>query len=459
MAATSLRTRLILAFAYILLAVIVALEVPLALNLNRRALAELEARSQAQAQAIASVVGNRQAPSADLTRIVVQAARSSDGRVIVVNKSGVLVADSAGAGLLGTTYVSPERPELVVALRDGVPGSRVGRSETLNQEILATAAPILVGGRSVGAVRVTQATDELRSSVRRTLVGVVAIGAGGLAAGLILAFVIAGSLSRPLRRVSEASARLGAGDLSVRAGTKGGSREIEEVAHAFDEMAERLERLVRAQREFVGNASHQLRTPLTGLKLRLEAAAAKAPEGPRKDIEAAEREADRLGEIVERLLTLAREVETGASIRLDLGDAIASAAARWTDRARAEGSTLVSHAVPAVARLERADLDQILDNLIDNALRYARGAVTIESGGDGSGSFVAVEDRGPGIPADERARVTERFYRGHGASPGGSGLGLAIVRELAERWGASVAIARGKDGGARVEIRFPFVQD
>jgi methyl-accepting chemotaxis protein len=226
-AATSLRTRLIAAFAYILLAVIVALEVPLVLNLNRRALAELEARSLAQTQTIASIVGDRQATSPALTSIVRQAASSTEGRVIVVDRSGVLIADSAGPGLLGTTYATAERPELLSALRDGSPASRVARSETLNnQEILATAVPILSAGRPVGAVRITQPTAELRENLGRTLIGVIAIGLGGLAAGLILAVVIAGTLSRPLRRVSSAATRLGAGDLSVRAGTERGSREV-----------------------------------------------------------------------------------------------------------------------------------------------------------------------------------------------------------------------------------------
>jgi signal transduction histidine kinase len=456
-AATTLRTRLIAAFAYILLAVIVALEVPLALNLNRRALAELEARSLAQTQTIASIVGERQATSAALTSIVQQAARSTEGRVIVVNRLGVLIADSAGPGLLGTTYATVERPELLTALHDGSPASRVARSETLNnQEILATAVPILSAGRPVGAVRITQPTAELRENLGRTLVGVVAIGVGGLAAGLILAIVIAGTLSRPLRRVSSAAARLGAGDLSVRTGTERGSREVEEVAHAFDEMAARLEQLVRAQREFVGNASHQLRTPLTGLKLRLEAASAKSAPDARKDLEAAEREADRLGEIVERLLTLARRVEAGGSIDIDLAAAATAAVTRWSGRAAAERSTLRSSAEPSTARADRADVDQILDNLIENALRYAPGPIVVGSGGsDGAGSFVAVEDRGPGIPAEDRPHVTERFYRGRGAGPGGSGLGLAIVRELAERWGGTVVVEPKTPAGTRIEVRFP----
>lgn len=370
----------------------------------------------------------------------------------------MLIADSAGSGLLGELYATPERPELVAALR-GIPESRIGRSETLNEEILATAAPIFVSGTPRGAVRISQPTSELRAALTRTIAGVVAIGIGGLLAGLVLALILAGSLSRPLRRLAAATARLGAGDLSVRAGETRGSREIEEVARSFDDMAARLENLVRAQREFVGNASHQLRTPLTGLKLRLEAAAAKTRGAGKKDIEAAEREADRLAMIVERLLTTARRVESGVPAFVDLAEAATHAADRWSERASADSSHVSVRAERAWALIDRADLDQILDNLIDNAIRYAPGPIEVGSGAVDGTPFVRVTDRGSGIVESERARITERFYRGAGAPPGGSGLGLAVVRELAERWNGVLSIADGPDGGTRVEITFPASDD
>ena len=323
---------------------------------------------------------------------------------------------------------------------------------------MATAAPVLAGGNAAGAVRITQPMAALQAGVRRTLAGVVAIGIGGLAAGLIIAVVLAGSLSRPLRRLAGAASQLGAGDLSVRAGRESGSREIEEMARSFDEMADRLETLVRAQREFAANASHQLRTPLTGMKLRLEAAAAKASPEVRKDLEAAERETDRLTTIVERLLMLAKRAETGAaSSASDLGAAAERAASRWADRVAGAGGTLERRGAGALASVDDADVDQILDNLIDNALRYAPGSIAVETSANGARALIAVEDRGPGIAADERSRVTERFYRGRGAAAGGSGLGLAIVRELAERWGGEVEVlAAGGSAGTRVEVRIPL---
>src|SRR5690606_4249872 len=127
---------------------------------------------------------------------------------------------------------------------------------------------------------------------------------------MILAYLLAGSLARPLRRLADAARRLGSGDLSSRTEGVGGAREVEELARSFDEMAARMEATVRAQREFAANASHQLRTPLAGMKLRLEAVdAAGLPDDARRQVAAAEREVDRLTGIVERLLATARAAE------------------------------------------------------------------------------------------------------------------------------------------------------
>ena len=323
------------------------------MNLQRRAEAELEGQALTQAQTIAAIVGDP-TMNRNLADVVADLARTA-GRVIVVDQAGLLRADSAGAGLINSVYATASRPEIRTAL-GGLPATRIASSESLEgTEIFAAAAPIFVPTetRPVGAVRITQPTTELRKAVRRSLVGVVAIGIGGLVAGLLIAFVLAGSLARPLQRLVGAARRLGAGDLTVRAGKTEGAKELKELGAAFDEMADRLERLVRAQREFVGNASHQLRTPLTGLKLRLESAGAKAPPELRRDLEAAEHEADRLASIVDRLLTLARRVETGAGPEADLGVAVEQAATRWEERAAAAGSTVRSRTTEGVARGRR----------------------------------------------------------------------------------------------------------
>jgi two-component system sensor histidine kinase TctE len=216
---------------------------------------------------------------------------------------------------------------------------------------------------------------------------------------------------------------------------------------------------VQAQREFVANASHQLRTPLTGMKLRLESAIAHSPdEETRRRLEAADREVDRLAEIVDRLLDRSRDIEEGQPVLVDLRDAVDRAIARWSDRAATSRSSLVARGSGGRAQGNPSDVDQILDNLLENAVSYAPGEVTVESGVRDGHAILAVQDRGPGIPADELDRVTERFYRGRGAPAGGTGLGLAIVRDLAEKWDGSVEVSNAPENGTRVEVRLRAVE-
>jgi signal transduction histidine kinase len=457
---TSLRTRFVLAFTYILVTVVVALEVPLAITLQRRARAEVESRLLVEAQSIAATIGAENlTPDRRnyLQRVLVpQVARQlGDVRVIVLDERGRLLADSTPIGTIGEPYDTPGRPEIGRALR-GLPATDVRFSRSLGQDIMVAAVPIVDRGVRLGAVRLTEGLAHVNANVRRITLGLAAIGLSALLAGVVIAFALSASLAGPLSALARAAARLGSGDLSARAGDPGGAAEVRSLARSFDAMAERLERTVRAQREFVANASHQLRTPLTGMKLRLESATAEgSTEALRRQLEAAEREVDRLSRIVDRLLLLAERVESGRAAEVDLAAAAERAVERWRERAGRAGARLALEGDGGTARSDPADVDQILDNLLDNAVSHAPGPITVRTGRHDRDVFLAVEDRGPGIPPQDRARVTERFYRGRGAPAGGSGLGLAIVRELAERWGGRVDIGEAAGGGASVEVRLP----
>jgi signal transduction histidine kinase len=439
-----------------LVTVIVALTVPLAINLRDRTRTELENQAQIQAQTIAAGLGAETlTPGRALNRLV-DGYAADVGRVIVMDATGLVLADSdPGRPAVGVNYRSDGRPEVQAALDPASPTAtaEIRHSFTLHADILVAAAPVLDEGLW-GAVRITRDVQQVSDSVRNVTIGLVVIGLGGLLAGLLIAFGLAGSFAKPLTALASAARRLGAGDLRTRAGDIGGASEIRDLAHSFDEMADRVERTVEAQREFVANASHQLRTPLTGMKLRLESAVADATPEVRRQVQAAEQEVDRLAQIVDRLLVAARQIEEGGSTRADLRAASERALERWGERAAREGGAIETAGDPAVAQADPADVDQILDNLLENALTHAGGTISLEIGTADGRAFFAVRDHGAGILVEERARVVERFFRGAGAAPGGSGLGLAIARELAEKWGGALSVQAPDDGGTRIEVRF-----
>ena len=453
----SLRTRLLAAFAYVLVLVIVALEVPLALNLSRRVDAEIRSEAQGQAQLLSASVSGRLDDSEELDELVSDARERLGGRVIVVDSRGLLLADSAGSGLRSASYAS--RPEIAAALR-GEPTQGERRSDSLDQNLLFTAVPVVSAGRRIGAVRVTQSVKAVDDEVRSDVIALVGVGVLALVLGLGVAWLLAGSLARPLRGLAGTARSVAGGDLDARARVEGSS-EQREVAAAFNEMTERLARALRAQQEFVANASHQLRTPLTGLRLRLEAAALKShdPEVER-DLLAAERETERLARLLTELLTLARERERPEPQPVSLARVAREGAERWSAPAERSGHRLRAggDGEPVVEATD-ADLAVILDNLVENALRYSptETTVAIEWGAEGETALLAVLDEGPGIAQEERERVFERFFRGEASRGGsaGTGLGLSVVEALARRWDGTVALIP-RAGGTRAELRLPL---
>jgi two-component system, OmpR family, sensor kinase len=465
----SLRTSLILAAAYVLTVVVVALEAPLWVNIARRAEAEFESVALSNAAILASQVSDTVArisdvpgeprPDSQLDRIVDDRAEPLGARILVTDAAGRVLSDSADEARFRELYATAQRPEFEAGLDGGRIDVRRRFSEELDQDLLLVTVPVVdrevERSRVVGAVRVSEPLTGVTARVRRSWLGLGLIGAAVIVAGLLLAWVLATWLVRPVRRLEGAAVRLGRGDLSTRA-TPEGPSELTTLAESFNRMAETLVANIDAQRDFVANASHQLRTPLTGLRLRLEAIEAHGGEAG-EEARKAETEVDRLALLVEDLLRLARasSAEVTAS-RIDVTPIARSAVERWADAARAAGKDLALHdGEGAQAWADAGSLAYVLDNLIDNALRYssegARVSVHVRSTGDGAAT-VAVSDTGPGIPEEEREHIFQRFYRGsQGRRSGpGSGLGLPIVAELVRRWGGDVRALEGP--GTTIEI-------
>jgi signal transduction histidine kinase len=456
----SLRARLVVAFTYVLVLVIVALAVPLALNLSKSVDAEVKNDARSQAQLLAAGASGRLNQPDQLKRLVNRSAESLGGRVLVVDDRGRVLADSPGEASRGDRYGT--RPEIRRALQ-GQPTQGERHSDLLGEDLLFTAVPVAVNGRAAGAVRVTQSVDAVKAEQRNDVLALAGVGAVALLLGLFVAWLLAGSLAKPLRRLADTAGRVAHGDLDARASLEG-STEQQEVAAAFNDMTARMASTLRGQRDFVANASHQLRTPLTGLRLRLEAAALKSrdPEVER-ELAAAEHETERLARLLSELLILAGGGERPAAQPLDVAEIVQAACARWEGPAESSDHELqVEPGTPAVVAASAEDLAAILDNLAENALNYSPpgSTVTLTWTSDGETVRLAVLDEGPGLDPDESERVFQRFYRGSASRGGtsGTGLGLAVVEALAARWGGEVALTNRPEGGARAEVALTAVR-
>jgi signal transduction histidine kinase len=446
----SLRGRLLAAFAYLLVLAVAALGVPLALNTERRAVDEAAARLGGQAQLVASsvsgVVGEGRGGEI-LDEAIEEYSDDSEAGIVVTDIDGRILSSYGDP----PPPASGIPPEIERAL-EGV------RIRTERGGVLFVAVPIIDRSVRVGAVRLAQDMSELQSGIRRSWLVVAAVGAVVVAAGMGVALALASSLARPLKGLASTARKLGAGELSTRA-AEGGPTEAREVARALNRMAEDLAGAMDSQRDFIANASHQLRTPLTGVRIRLESIAAGGGRYA-ASAEAALVEIDRLSELVEDLLLLARATEpatTGSSV--DLAAVARDSVERWSPRAAEKGQRVVAGGDGSViAWTDPEEVARVLDNLLENAVAYCpRGTrIEVQARNGDRRPVLSVADDGPGIPETERARVFDRFFRGQTGrrSAPGTGLGLAIVREIADRWCADIDLQSDPEG-TRIAIGWP----
>ena len=449
----TLRTRLVLAMAYVVFLAIVALEIPLALDLRDRVDNEVRSQADGQADLVAASAADllRPADHARLNEVLRSAAGTVRGRVIVVGRNGEVLADSATNADLGASYRN--RPEIAAALA-GRAQQSTRHSDSLGADLLATAVPIASSRGIVGAVRITQGIASVHGAVRRTVVELVLVGIAVLLMGLFAGALIARQIARPLRRLERTARQVAEGDLDARA-LEEGSAEQRSLAASFNEMTARLRELLDSQRRFVADASHQLRTPLAGLRLRIEAARSRQADD--RDLQAAEQEVARLTHIVDDLLVLSRAGETPATTAsCSLAAAARRAADRFSAAAAAAGThiTVLDEAPGSLCRCSERELDRMLDALVENAIAYAGGPRGIEIAV--LPGVVEVRDHGPGPRAGEEEEVFERFHRGAAAHlHSGTGLGLSIARSIARNHGGDVTLRAREGGGAVAAIVVP----
>ncbi len=457
---TRLHSRIYLHFLGVL--VVVGLATSIAFALGARG-AFLRETGERVARHVASLIGEQLGDPVGLQRRLEQLHSDLDVDVTVRDVDGRLLA-SAGREL------PPLEGDDATAVRAG--------------DVVVQGRPRWFGAAPVRAPGSPQIVATVQAAAHRHM-GFPGLWRPVLGVTLVLLIVAVGTaplarrLSRPIARLTEATRRLGGGDLAYRIVVADPARrhrrrrdgrrpdELQQLTHAFNEMAERIERLVRGHAELLANVSHELRSPLARIRVALELLPRGIADETRlRDIEAELADLDRL---VEDVLTAARLDATGLPFRLGSVETV-TLLAQVAERARQhpllDGKPIVvTSASPVTLVADEALLRRALWNLVENAAKYGAPPITLTAERDGDSVRLSVTDAGEGIPADEREQVLAPFYRRDRdrASPAGAettrgfGLGLTLARRVAEVHGGRISLGPasttdGREHGCRASI-------
>jgi signal transduction histidine kinase len=289
-------------------------------------------------------------------------------------------------------------------------------------------------------VTVSRPAGPVDDRMREAVGGVLGVSAFALLSAVALAAIGGRRLAQPLAELAEHSSRLGAGEVTSRA-PRSGLSEVDAVAEVLDRSAARIGAMLQAEREFTANASHQLRTPLTALRLHLEPLLWDEVDAVRRAaIESALREADRLEQTIDALLELARTGRAGPASTFDLVAVVQQRTAQWKLALQRQHRSLVVQAENSrdvQVKAAPAAVGEALDVLVENSLRHGAGRVTVTVLVRGGYAVVVVEDQGSGIAPGAEGAIFER-----GRSRHGTGIGLSLARSLIEADGGRLELVR-----------------
>ncbi|MBO0805786.1 MAG: HAMP domain-containing histidine kinase [Nocardiopsaceae bacterium] len=475
--------RILLALLALTAAVLAGAVIPLALQAVAHEREAFVNSVQDSTHSIAVISEDKLAdhqPSSSLSRAVEIAARQDD-ELLVLNAARQPVV-THGRPLDKWTRLAAE------AIRTGIQASTMTKNRAIAAE--AVWSDGRAKGSLVGIVVLERPLGSLDQSITNLWLYLAVLATVALCAAALIAITFARWVNRPLARMDNAARRLADGNLAVRAATGSGPPELQRMATSFNVMAGRLETLVHGHRTMLADVSHQLRTPLAALRLRIDLLTADSAPAAATELAGAQEEIARLSRLVDGLLAIARaESVTEQVVSIDPIAGVAERVTAWQPVADSHGVKLIAlhhdehgspveHAspgqdgppgqdgspgqrgepgrggVPRIA-LGAGHLEQILDNLLANAIEAMPdgGTVTVTVADSGNGVTLTVADNGPGMPPEERSRAFLRFVSGSKA--GGTGLGLAIMHRLVTSNGGTARLEETPGGGLTVVLEFP----
>ncbi|MCX4847587.1 ATP-binding protein [Streptomyces sp. NBC_00893] len=311
-------------------------------------------------------------------------------------------------------------------------------------------APLELGKRPTGSVisstaegergekvTVEESSSAVTREVGRTLMIIGAVALLAIVSAVLLAVRQANKLTSPLTDLAETAERLGSGDPRPRH-KRYGVPELDRVADVLDSSAERIARMLTAERRLAADASHQLRTPLTALSMRIEEiSVTDDPDTVKEEANIALTQVERLTDVVERLLTNARDPRTGSAVVFDLDEVVKQQIEEWRPAYRSAGRAIVRSGKQGLRAVGTPGaVAQVLAALIENSLMHGGGTVALRTRVTGNQVVIEVTDEGPGVPPDLGSRIFERTISGRNST----GIGLAVARDLAEADGGRLEL-------------------
>ncbi len=469
-----MRRRLLAGFLAFALAVIVLLELPLGISLANNARTTALSEIENDGASLALLVGaSLQRHDWSDARAIIDRFTSDDHAVVAVVSNSHLEL-SSGAGVR-EELADPSTRAILRAAASGKVEGEEGSGDP-DDDLLYVAIPVAIQQPAVSTTAkvsgaaadasvvllVTEPAAALHAKLNRDRLELALFGAAMLAAAAGIGTLLAVSLTRPLAKIETALGRFGAGQLGTRVGPTRGPAELRVLRTTVNEMADRITELLDTQRAFVADASHQLRAPMTALRLRLENLAGALEPGHEDDSLQVIAEIDRLSRVVDGLLELARsDGKRPGRVALDVGEVLKERADAWSALAEERHVALRcdfaggGRQASLTALACPGHLDQVLDNLLANALDATPvgGDVSLTAESHSGHVDVHVIDSGSGMSASDRARAFDRFWRSEGAPRDGTGLGLAIVAQLVRVSGGTTWLEAAPGGGTDAVVR------
>ncbi|WP_326597043.1 ATP-binding protein [Streptomyces sp. NBC_01803] len=354
--------------------------------------------------------------------------------------------DAEVARLLGDTEsrIAAGEPVTAEEMRPLAPADRFVKIQLVGR------APVLIGLRPDGevmevtetgvhgeTVTVIQPKSVVSDEIGRMVTIILVVSLLAVAAAALLAVQQAHRVAAPLTDLAETAERLGSGDPRPRY-RRYGVAELDRVADVLDASAERIARMLTAERRLAADASHQLRTPLTALTMRLEEIiATEDADTVKEEATIALSQVERLTDVVQRLLTNSRDARLGSAVSFDLDEIVVQQIEEWRPAYRSANRAIVHSGRPGLRAVGTPGaVTQVLACLVENSLMHGDGTVALRTRTTGNQAVIEVTDAGPGVPLELGARVFERTVSGHNST----GLGLAVARDLAEADGGRLEL-------------------